>query len=679
MKMLWVTRNVSSKNHFLLVLLLMEFLQQCGSIKDHCPGSCTCKWKGGKQTVECVERGLIMLPENVNVETQVLDVSNNNLQILPRETFARSGLTNLQRVFFKNCLIGQVDELAFSGLTNLVELDLSFNLLTSVPSKSFNGIPFLRDLNLANNPISKIDGNAFKATPGLIKLDLSNCEIQTIAPKAFDGIELLESLKLNGNKLSELRPTTVQNLQRLHGVELHDNPWNCDCRLRSVKEWIIQFNIPYSEPPICSGGPERVILKSFNDLSIDDFACKPEMLPVARYIEVLSGENASLTCRANAVPQAYMKWYWNGRLLVNNSGFSTYQRVVIYETGIQEKISTLVLLDAHKIDNSEFYCVAENRAGNAEANFTLLVAAKNGGLMEFLKGQLASLSAVLVILVLFILLILSILIMRLRTITLSETKTPGHIEVVAVANGPTHKSASNLSSPRQETSSFTDRKPSELNFCNPVQKPPRSIDSTYPTVHFNGVSDAPTPNYSSPSPSGNNPDLINDTKLQGNEDIFPEATKDCFVDDFTQRPPSGEYSRNADSLYPSGLWEHAEAEVHSRQQSSFCATQHYDDKTPIITDGSSTCGSTEELRYRALGANRGYPTDYGLPIVNPGLEVGITNSPSQVNFPANAKTLRVWQKGGVPVLPPVSALKRAFTSSRNSPDEGYQEGCGTDV
>lgn len=50
-------------------------------------------------------------------------------------------------------------------------------------------------------------------------------------------------------------------------------------------------------------------------------------------------------------------------------------------------------------------------------------------------------------------------------------------------------------------------------------------------------------------------------------------------------------------------------------------------------------------------------------------------------LPMNAKTLRVWQKGGVPVLPPVTtALKRALTNNRNSPDEGYVgENGGTDV
>lgn len=79
----------------------------------------------------------------------------------------------------------------------------------------------------------------------------------------------------------------------------------------------------------------------------------------------------------------------------------------------------------------------------------------------------------------------------------------------------------------------------------------------------------------------------------------------------------------------------------------------------------------------------GYPSDYGLPIVA-GAEHEVQKSfrePLQQppGMPTNAKTLRVWQRGGVPVLPPVTALKRALTSSRNSPDEGYQEGCGTDV
>lgn len=667
-----------------LVVLIVDY---CDSMSGTCPSPCTCKWKGGKQTVECMERGLITIPESVDPETQVLDLSGNNLQILPKDIFYRSGLVNLQRVYLRSCRIGQIDDQAFRGLTNLIELDLSHNLLTSIPTGTFRDIPFLRDLIISNNPIQKIDSLAFQAIHGLIKLDLSNCEIQTIAPKAFEGIEMLESLKLNGNRLTELRLRTVETLSRLHGVELHDNPWHCDCRLRAVKEWLVHNNIPSPISPVCSGGPERVIHKTFSELHLDDFACKPEILPVSRYIEALSGDNATIACRANAVPTAHINWYWNGRLLVNNSAFSSHQKIYVFEEGKQEKRSNLVLTNVQEIDSSEFYCVAENRAGNAEANFTLRVSMRPMGITSLGNGQIAGLSAALVILILFILIVISVLLARLRNVPFTESKTPGQIEVVTVVNGatiPNGKAAISPTNPQEQTSSFSDRKhPTELNFCNPVQKPPRLNEMSYTTGHYNGNGSVMSSScFVSPSStSGNNPDLINDTKVLDSGDVIPISTKDECTSEMFERPASGEYSRNADSLYPSGLWEQ-EPEVFSRHLGSNNSGFHYDDKTPIMGDGISAGGSVEELNFRlAQGTNRvsGYPSDYGLPIMEPKSETAVSTSATQINLPTNAKTLRVWQKGGVPVLPPVTALKRALTHSRNSPDEGYQEGCGTDV
>lgn len=643
-------------------LLVMVSVKLCVATDGSCPNACLCKWKGGKQTVECTNRALITIPESIDAETQVLDLSENNLQILPRETFVRAGLLNLQRVYLRGCRIGQIDDLAFKGLTNLIELDLSHNLLTAIPSGTFRDIPSLRDLLLSNNPIQKIDSHAFQNVPGLVKLDLSNCELQTVAPKAFEGIELLESLKLNGNRLTELRLHTVETLNRLHGVELHDNPWHCDCRLRVVKEWLTYHNIPYTVAPICSGGPERVIQKTFGELHVDDFACKPEILPVSRYIEATAGDNATITCRANAVPAAHINWYWNGRLLVNNSAFSSHQRIVIYEEGKQEKRSNLVLTNSQETDSNEFYCVAENRAGNAEANFTLRVFMRTAGMAALGSGQIAGLSAALVILILFILLVISVLLVRLRRMPFSESKTPGQIEVVTVVNGsaiPNGKSAISPTLPGNETSSFTERKlPSELNFCNPVQKPPRLNDIPYTTSHYNGngsVVNAGSCFVSPSSGSVNNPDLINDTK-----ETAASTSEPSYSVESLERPASGEYSRNVDSLYPSGLWEQHGKNI------------HYDDKTPIIGDGLSVGGSEEDLDCRRIPG--GYPSDYGLPIMDPK-----SDTAAQIQLPTNAKTLRVWQKGGVPVLPPVTALKRALTHNRNSPDEGYQEGCGTDV
>ena len=104
--------------------------------EDHCRTVCSCIWKGGKQTVECINRGLITIPEKVHPETQVLDMSGNNLNNLPRDMFMRAKLLNLQKVYLSNCRIGQIDDKALHGLTNLVELDLSHNLLTSIPSQT---------------------------------------------------------------------------------------------------------------------------------------------------------------------------------------------------------------------------------------------------------------------------------------------------------------------------------------------------------------------------------------------------------------------------------------------------------------------------------------------------------------------------------------------------------------
>lgn len=758
------------------VIIMTALLQMVAARSGSCQTVCACKWKGGKQTVECIDRALITIPDNLDTNTQVLDMSGNNLQILPRDTFIRTGLENLQKVYLRNCRLGQIDDEAFNGLTNLVELDLSHNLLTAVPSATLVHIPSLRELTLASNPIQKVDGHIFKATHSLTKLDLSHCDIQTIAPDAFKGLTVLHSLKLNGNKLSELRPRTIETLSKLHNVELHDNPWMCDCRLRAAKLWLTQNNIPYPVAPLCSGGPERIIDRSFAELNVDDFACKPELQPMNRFVEATAGENATVMCRAAAVPEPNINWYWNGRLLVNGSSFSSNQKVHISEEGEFEKRSFLVLSNAQETDSGEFYCVAENRAGSTEANFTLHVATR-AGMASLGSGGIVGLSAALVVVVLFFLAILLFLLIRVRRIPFSESKTPGHLEVItSVSPQPTANGKASNTLYVDTTNSIpsnmiADRKtsPNDSKLTNPVQKPPRLTDITYSTSHYDGngsIISGGAGLYA--SPTGNNPDLINDTKRLGSGEFNPLAGDGAHLEipttshnNLIDRPGSGEYSRaGCDSLYPSGLWEQQQQQhlqltsaqqlqLHQQQQQHSLAaaaqdlylkraasaslhayTTGYTEKTPIIDNSlamnlddetssaeylSRTFPRTtvaQHLVSNNVTSNKpndentlinnnnniknhtnnmaivtsgvsgvgcgGYPSDYGLPIV-PGAEHHKSREALPPTGISNAKTLRVWQKGGVPVLPPVTALKRALTSSRNSPDEGYQEGCGTDV
>lgn len=606
---------------------------------DKCADECSCKWKSGKRTVECVNRALTSIPEWVDPETQVLDTSGNDIRTLPSNIFVRVRLTNLQRLYLRECRIDRIDNEALAGLTNLVELDLSYNLLTVVPSASFSYTPFLRDLVLASNPLKTVHSLAFKNTPNLVKLDLSHTQLVEIEPKGFRGLELLESLKLNNNQLSTLHPGTFEPLNKLTSIELHDNPWVCDCHLREMKMWLVKHNLPTLQAPLCHG-PKQLLNRTFTDLGIDDFACRPILLIASRYAEATIGENASIVCRVSAIPPAKVKWYWNGRLLTNHSAFSSYQKILIFEEGQFRKRSTLVLTNAQEADSSEFYCVAENRAGSVEANFTLHVSLRTAGMSTLGSGQIAGISAALVVLILFILLIILVLFIRLRRMPLKDVKSSAPAEGASGdgSGGTENPSSTSMSRRKQEeieTTSFgVESKPPVSLSLSYVQRPQATAlqsQTEYGSIgRFDdqgqqpSVMVAPGACFSSTTSLMpiDNPDLIRDTRRGSAEDITPYGGAD--------------YSRmevvdDAKILYSSCLWEAKDA----------CRTS-----MPVST----------------------YPSKESLAVVAPMVE----------QFPPGAKQIRVWQKG-VPVLPPVSALKRVLGSTRSSPDEGYQEGTGTDV
>ncbi|KZC04590.1 Leucine-rich repeat-containing protein 4B [Dufourea novaeangliae] len=577
----------------------------------------------------------------IDPETQVLDTSGNDIRFLPSKIFKRVRLTNLQRLYLRECGIDRIDSEALAGLTNLVELDLSHNLLTVVPSASFSDTPFLRDLVIANNPLKRIHSLAFKSTPNLVKLDLSHTQLVEIEARGFKGLELLESLKLNNNQLSTLHPGTFDPLNKLTSIELHDNPWICDCHLREMKMWLVKHNLPTVQAPLCHG-PKQLLNRTFTELGIDDFACRPMLLIASRYAEATIGENASIECRVSAIPPAKVKWYWNGRLLTNHSAFSSHQKILIFEEGQFRKKSTLVLTNAQEADSSEFYCVAENRAGSVEANFTLHVSLRTAGMSTLGSGQIAGISAALVVLILFILLIILVLFVRLRRMPLKDVKSSVPADGVSADGGGSNENppSSATSTTRRkheevETTSFgVESKPPVSLSLSYVQRPQAAslqTENEYGSISRFDESSQPSSTMVAPGACFSsttslmpieNPDLIRDTRRGSVEDITPYGGAD--------------YSRmevvdDAKILYSSCLWEARDA----------CRT--------------SVSVST-------------YPSKEQLAVVAPMVE----------QFPPGAKQIRVWQKG-VPVLPPVSALKRVLGSTRSSPDEGYQEGTGTDV
>lgn len=592
---------------------------------DKCSDNCSCKWKNGKRTVECIDRALAAIPKWIDPETQVLDVTNNDLKSLPSQVFHSANITNLQKLYLRGCKLSRIESRAFEGLTNLVELDLSNNRLAQVPSESFAQTPFLRDLVLANNPLNRVTNGAFRRTQNLVKLDLSFTGLVEIDPKGFAGLESLESLKLNNNALKTFRPGIFDSLKKLASIELHDNPWICDCQLREMKTLLVKQNLPTQVAPVCNG-PQLLYNKQFTELHEDDFACKPVMLITSNYADATIGENASIVCRVSAVPAAATKWYWNNRQLTNHSTFGNHQKIFIYEDGQFQKRSTLVITNAQEVDSGEFACVADNRAGSVLANFTLHVSLRTAGMYTLGSGHIAGISVALVILILFVLLVILVLFARLKRLPQTKDSKEPVVRESTPSGGadqPLSQNSRQKSEELSEAMSFVEAKPISLNLSY-VQRP-REMAAVIAEEYGSSITryeePLPGPCYSSTTSLMpiDNPDLIRDTRQ---EEVYAELSR--MVDD-------------TKLLYSSGWSERIAMNTYSVKEST----------TTTTTTASG-------------GVDAPLP-----PLAGGG-------------FPPGAKQMRVWQKG-VPVLPPVSALKRVLGSTRSSPDEGYQEGTGTDV
>lgn len=117
---------------YFCIAICISMSHVVASVASTCPRKCECIWRDAKITVDCSNQGLGSVPTDVDVSSQVLNVSGNHIPLFNGRQFSRFGLTNLQRISASNCGLGQIDGHAFQGLTNLVELNLDNNNLAEV-------------------------------------------------------------------------------------------------------------------------------------------------------------------------------------------------------------------------------------------------------------------------------------------------------------------------------------------------------------------------------------------------------------------------------------------------------------------------------------------------------------------------------------------------------------------
>ncbi|KAH8378327.1 hypothetical protein KR093_010740, partial [Drosophila rubida] len=386
---------------------LLWLLCCLGQLRAECPSVCECKWKSGKESVLCLNANLTHIPQPLDAGTQLLDLSGNDIQTMPDDSFAAAQLLNLQKVYLVRCRLRLIERHAFRKLINLVELDLSHNQLAAIPSLALYHVSELRELRLSGNHISRVPDDAFGHVPQLVRLELSDCRLSSVAVRAFAGLESsLEWLKLDGNRLSEVRSGTITSLASLHGLELAGNAWNCSCSLRPLRAWMLQQNIPSGVPATCES-PARLAGRAWDKLDVDDFACVPQIVATDTTAHGVEGRNVTMSCYVEGVPQPAVRWLLKNRLIANLSAAgaddaadeprtaAATQGRKTYVVNMLRNASNLTILTADMQDAGIYTCAAENKAGKVEASVTLAVSRRPPeaplGVRIVLLGVLAAL------------------------------------------------------------------------------------------------------------------------------------------------------------------------------------------------------------------------------------------------------------------------------------------------
>ncbi|KAL4660241.1 leucine-rich repeat-containing G-protein coupled receptor 5-like [Arapaima gigas] len=241
---------------------------QMAAGRTDCPSRCHCEEDGMLLRVDCSDLGFSGLPANLSVFTSYLDLSMNNLTLLPTSGLSNlhfleelrlagndlthipkgafSGLFNLKVLMLQNNQLRQVPSEAFQNLRRLQSLRLDANHIHSVPPGCFEGLTSLRHLwlddnalmevpvqalgelsslqamTLALNKISHIPDHAFANLSSLVVLHLHNNRIHSLGKQSFDGLQSLETLDLNYNSLDEF-PVAIKTLPNLKELGFHSN------------------------------------------------------------------------------------------------------------------------------------------------------------------------------------------------------------------------------------------------------------------------------------------------------------------------------------------------------------------------------------------------------------------------------------------------------------------------
>ncbi|RXM30877.1 Slit-like 2 protein [Acipenser ruthenus] len=207
-----------------------------------CPEKCRCEGT----TVDCSNQKLIKIPDHIPQYTAELRLNNNEFTVLEATGIFKK-LPQLRKINLSNNKITDIEEGAFEGAANVNELILTSNRLENVYFRMLKGLNGLRTLMLRSNRISCVGNDSFTGLSSVRLLSLYDNQITTMAPGAFDTLHSLSTLNLLAN------------------------PFNCNCHLAWLGDWLRKKRIVTGNPR-CQN-PYFLKEIPIQDVALQDFTC----------------------------------------------------------------------------------------------------------------------------------------------------------------------------------------------------------------------------------------------------------------------------------------------------------------------------------------------------------------------------------------------------------------------
>lgn len=163
-----------------------------------------------------------------------LDLRGNNIRG-PLDASILPPLKNLRTLNLDRNIIGSIKTETFVNFTSLVLLSLRQCQIDVLEDRAFDGLNSLQELDLGYNGIVSI--SSLINLPRLVVLNLKHNFLRAVSADMISPLSLIQQLDLSDNDITSVHPNALRNVTTLKNLSLLNNPLDCDCNLRNLREF----------------------------------------------------------------------------------------------------------------------------------------------------------------------------------------------------------------------------------------------------------------------------------------------------------------------------------------------------------------------------------------------------------------------------------------------------------